>query len=152
MKTSCFIWSFLIFEGKRCITAVCWPVMCFWQGCWSSSWDSLPSSTVGSMLLLRCFDLPTECFTRYLFYPRFKIWIKSSLCSVFDFDYTLQDWWNSTSFANYYRTWNVVVHDWLYYYVYRDFLRVSGSSVDAAETVKAHKVFISLQLVQKCLK
>lgn len=71
---------------------------------------------------------------------------------MFDFDYSLQDWWNSTSFANYYRTWNVVVHDWLYYYVYRDFLWVSGSSVDAAETVKAHKVFISLQLVQICLK
>ncbi|XP_062920072.1 sterol O-acyltransferase 1-like [Mobula hypostoma] len=33
-----------------------------------------------------------------------------------------KDWWNSTSFANYYRTWNVVVHDWLYYYAYRDFL------------------------------
>lgn len=37
----------------------------------------------------------------------------------------LQDWWNSTSFANYYRTWNVVVHDWLFYYGYRDFLWVS---------------------------
>ncbi|KAM4796067.1 sterol O-acyltransferase 2 [Rhinophrynus dorsalis] len=33
-----------------------------------------------------------------------------------------KDWWNSTSFSNYYRTWNVVVHDWLYYYVYRDLL------------------------------
>ncbi|XP_033476862.1 sterol O-acyltransferase 1 [Epinephelus lanceolatus] len=36
-----------------------------------------------------------------------------------------KDWWNSTSFANYYRTWNVVVHDWLYYYVYRDLLWMS---------------------------
>ncbi|XP_048110223.1 sterol O-acyltransferase 2 isoform X2 [Alosa alosa] len=36
-----------------------------------------------------------------------------------------QDWWNSTSFANYYRTWNIVVHDWLYYYGYRDFLVLS---------------------------
>ncbi|XP_062419642.1 sterol O-acyltransferase 1 isoform X1 [Pungitius pungitius] len=36
-----------------------------------------------------------------------------------------KDWWNSTSFANYYRTWNVVVHNWLYYYVYRDFLWIS---------------------------
>uniref|UniRef100_A0A8C2VWN1 Sterol O-acyltransferase 1 n=1 Tax=Chinchilla lanigera TaxID=34839 RepID=A0A8C2VWN1_CHILA len=27
-----------------------------------------------------------------------------------------KDWWNSTSYSNYYRTWNVVVHDWLYYY------------------------------------
>lgn len=33
-----------------------------------------------------------------------------------------KDWWNSTSFSNYYRTWNVVVHDWLYYYVYKDLL------------------------------
>lgn len=35
-----------------------------------------------------------------------------------------QDWWNSTSFSNYYRTWNVVVHDWLYTYVYKDVCRV----------------------------
>lgn len=33
-----------------------------------------------------------------------------------------KDWWNSTSFSNYYRTWNVVVHDWLYCYVYQDLL------------------------------
>ncbi|XP_028817244.1 sterol O-acyltransferase 1 isoform X2 [Denticeps clupeoides] len=37
-----------------------------------------------------------------------------------------KDWWNSTSFANYYRTWNVVVHDWLYYYVYKDYLLMTG--------------------------
>ncbi|KAM9761677.1 sterol O-acyltransferase 1 isoform 2-T2 [Menidia menidia] len=43
-----------------------------------------------------------------------------------------KDWWNSTSFANYYRTWNVVVHDWLYYYVYRDFLWVSEKRFRAA--------------------
>lgn len=43
-----------------------------------------------------------------------------------------KDWWNSTSFANYYRTWNVVVHDWLYYYVYQDFLWMSGKRFRAA--------------------
>ncbi|XP_032148793.1 sterol O-acyltransferase 2 isoform X2 [Sapajus apella] len=37
-----------------------------------------------------------------------------------------RDWWNSTSFSNYYRTWNVVVHDWLYSYVYQDALRLLG--------------------------
>ncbi|XP_074081938.1 sterol O-acyltransferase 2 isoform X2 [Macrotis lagotis] len=37
-----------------------------------------------------------------------------------------RDWWNSTSFSNYYRTWNVVVHDWLYSYVYQDGLRILG--------------------------
>uniref|UniRef100_A0A6J0TGT9 O-acyltransferase n=1 Tax=Pogona vitticeps TaxID=103695 RepID=A0A6J0TGT9_9SAUR len=43
-----------------------------------------------------------------------------------------KDWWNSTSFANFYRTWNVVVHDWLYYYVYRDFLWFFGKKFKAA--------------------
>ncbi|CAH2224787.1 sterol O-acyltransferase 2 [Pelobates cultripes] len=33
-----------------------------------------------------------------------------------------KDWWNSKSFSNYYRTWNVVIYDWLYYYVYQDIL------------------------------
>ncbi|XP_077574025.1 sterol O-acyltransferase 1 [Stigmatopora nigra] len=42
------------------------------------------------------------------------------------------DWWNSTSFANYYRTWNVVVHDWLFHYVYRDFLLISQKRFRAA--------------------
>ncbi|XP_046390291.1 sterol O-acyltransferase 1-like [Ischnura elegans] len=31
-----------------------------------------------------------------------------------------KDWWTSSTFAMYYRTWNVVVHDWLYTYVYKD--------------------------------
>ncbi|XP_016892039.1 sterol O-acyltransferase 1-like [Cynoglossus semilaevis] len=43
-----------------------------------------------------------------------------------------KDWWNSTSFANYYRTWNIVVHDWLYYYGYRDFLWLSNRRFRAA--------------------
>ncbi|TPP60803.1 Sterol O-acyltransferase [Fasciola gigantica] len=34
-----------------------------------------------------------------------------------------KDWWNSTAFSTWYRTWNVVVHDWLYIYLYRDVQR-----------------------------
>ncbi|KAH9282088.1 Sterol O-acyltransferase 1 [Echinococcus granulosus] len=37
-----------------------------------------------------------------------------------------KDWWNSITFSAYYRTWNVVVHDWLYTYVYRDVYAISG--------------------------
>ncbi|XP_066114718.1 sterol O-acyltransferase 2 [Saccopteryx bilineata] len=43
-----------------------------------------------------------------------------------------RDWWNSTSFSNYYRTWNVVVHDWLYSYVYQDGLWLLGSQARGA--------------------
>ncbi|KXJ84253.1 hypothetical protein RP20_CCG018882 [Aedes albopictus] len=31
-----------------------------------------------------------------------------------------RDWWNASSFAEYIRSWNVVVHDWLYTYIYKD--------------------------------
>ncbi len=37
-----------------------------------------------------------------------------------------KDWWNSVTFNAYYRTWNVVVHDWLYTYVYRDVYAMAG--------------------------
>ncbi|CAE1295207.1 SOAT [Acanthosepion pharaonis] len=37
-----------------------------------------------------------------------------------------KDWWNSTTFSNYYRTWNVVVHDWLYTYIYKDVYMILG--------------------------
>ncbi|XP_045409859.1 sterol O-acyltransferase 2 isoform X3 [Lemur catta] len=43
-----------------------------------------------------------------------------------------RDWWNSTSFSNYYRTWNVVVHDWLYSYVYQDGLWLLGGRARGA--------------------
>lgn len=42
------------------------------------------------------------------------------MSNVFCVPPALQDWWNSTSYARFYRTWNCVVHDWLYEYVYRD--------------------------------
>ena len=39
-----------------------------------------------------------------------------------------QDWWNSRQFARFYRTWNVIVHEWLYYYVFRDTMRLCQNS------------------------
>jgi sterol O-acyltransferase len=33
------------------------------------------------------------------------------------------DWWNSIEFGSYYRKWNIIVHDWLYYFIYLDTCR-----------------------------
>ena len=52
------------------------------------------------------------CFALYL--------VCSKLYSIVCLLLCRQDWWNSSTFANYYRTWNVVVHDWLYCYVYKE--------------------------------
>lgn len=35
-----------------------------------------------------------------------------------------EDWWTSTSYRTYYKEWNVVVHDWLYIYVYKDIYEI----------------------------
>lgn len=39
------------------------------------------------------------------------------------------DWWNSSEFGSYYRKWNIVVHEWLFYYVYGDTARFSLGQV-----------------------
>nr|XP_034176718.1 sterol O-acyltransferase 2 isoform X1 [Osmia lignaria] len=35
-----------------------------------------------------------------------------------------KDWWTSISYSAYYRTWNIVVHDWLYTYIYKDMYQI----------------------------
>ncbi|XP_026579283.1 sterol O-acyltransferase 2-like isoform X2 [Pseudonaja textilis] len=42
-----------------------------------------------------------------------------------------KDWWNSTAFSTFFRSWNVIVHDWLYYYIYQDFLWLIGERARA---------------------
>lgn len=34
------------------------------------------------------------------------------------------NWWDSKNMAEYYRNWNLIVHEWLYAYVYRDIAKV----------------------------
>ncbi|PAA69573.1 hypothetical protein BOX15_Mlig000667g4 [Macrostomum lignano] len=45
------------------------------------------------------------------------------------------DWWNATSFRTWYRTWNTVVHDWLYAYVYREICMLLGYEYRLLATV-----------------
>ena len=40
-----------------------------------------------------------------------------------------EDWWNSLEFGTYYRKWNIVVHEFLYYYVYMDLLKFLNGKV-----------------------
>ncbi|VDO40140.1 unnamed protein product [Brugia timori] len=38
----------------------------------------------------------------------------------------MANWWSSKSMAEYYRFWNIVVHEWLYAYIYRDISQMIG--------------------------
>ncbi|XP_066247777.1 sterol O-acyltransferase 1 [Euwallacea similis] len=46
-------------------------------------------------------------------------------------------WWTSTSYSEYFRTWNMIVGDWLYTYVYKDMYEyvLPGSKIVAKLTV-----------------
>ena len=71
--------------------------------------------------------------------------IRKSQLTVYDV-FTFKDWWNSNSFASYYRMWNVVVHDWLYAYIYRDALYLLG---DKYRSVAATGVFLISAVVHE---
>lgn len=62
-----------------------------------------------------------------------------------------QDWWTATDFRVYYRKWNVVVHDWLYTYVYKDlfehvFIGKRAAAAISVFTISAvfHEIIISI--------
>ncbi|XP_012254315.2 sterol O-acyltransferase 1 [Athalia rosae] len=48
-----------------------------------------------------------------------------------------KDWWNATSYSVYFRTWNIVIHDWLYSYIYKDMyeLVTRGNKIISTLTV-----------------
>jgi len=35
-----------------------------------------------------------------------------------------KDWWTSSTYVRYYQTWNGIVHDWLYTFIYKDFYEI----------------------------
>ncbi|XP_039312308.1 sterol O-acyltransferase 1 isoform X2 [Solenopsis invicta] len=56
-----------------------------------------------------------------------------------------KDWWNSTTYAQYYRTWNIVVHDWLYTYIYKDVYDIMARNRTLAATV----VFLTSAIIHE---
>lgn len=42
------------------------------------------------------------------------------------------DWWNVSNYGAYYRKWNIIVHEWLYYYVYNDSVRFTLGKISSS--------------------
>ena len=40
-----------------------------------------------------------------------------------------EDWWTCSNFEEYYRKWNLIVHEWIYYYLYSDLRRFTLGKV-----------------------
>ncbi|KAJ6657355.1 hypothetical protein lerEdw1_002522 [Lerista edwardsae] len=119
-----------------------------------------PFSLRGQVLCIFNSILPGVLIILLIFFALLHCWLNAfaeMLCfadrtfykhkCIFSFEYVphtpalpFQDWWNSRSFSNYYRTWNVVVHDWLYCYVYRDFFWLFGKRFRAAAMLSVFSI------------
>ena len=76
--------------------------------------------------ILSC-QLPGTLLLVIIFYGLLHCWL-NAFAEILRFADRMfyKDWWNSTNYSNYYRTWNVVVHDWLYTYIYKDLYYMLG--------------------------
>lgn len=76
--------------------------------------------------ILSC-HLPGTLLLLLIFYGLLHCWL-NAFAEMLKFADRMfyKDWWNSTNYSNYYRTWNVVVHDWLYTYIYKDLYYILG--------------------------
>lgn len=78
------------------------------------TWSSLAASVFRTML-------PASMMMLCSFYLMLHSWLNgwAEMLRFADRQF-YRDWWNAASFGEYFRTWNIVVHDYLYEYVYRD--------------------------------
>ncbi|PAV59723.1 hypothetical protein WR25_23705 [Diploscapter pachys] len=93
---------------------------------WLSSQDyrATPVSTIALSLFAGI--LPGIICLLCLFYGLLHCWLNifSELMYFGDRRF-YANWWESENMAEYYRNWNLVVHDWLYAYIFRDISNVS---------------------------
>ncbi|XP_035225433.1 sterol O-acyltransferase 1-like isoform X2 [Stegodyphus dumicola] len=89
-----------------------------------------------------------------VFYGMFHCWL-NAFAEMLRFGDRMfyDDWWNCTSFAKYYRSWNMVVYDWLYSYIYRDMYTLLGQSrVGAMLVVFMISAIIHEYILAMCFK
>ncbi|CAJ0583601.1 unnamed protein product, partial [Mesorhabditis spiculigera] len=116
-------WKKAAFHGLHCLILIEFVNLVFTQ--WvepALSTVSYPNTTFTESLL-RLFSsiLPGIVCLVTLFYGLLHSWLNmfSEILTYADRHF-YDNWWNSNNMAEYYRNWNLVVHDWLYNYVYRD--------------------------------
>lgn len=110
-----------------------------------------PLSHVPSRAILHWLSLcfpSTVCFL-LLFFCVLHCWLNAwaELLKFGDRQF-YSDWWNCDSFADYYRKWNGVVHDWIRLYLYTDILRVLNfifsKNHNCNQTTKSHRIIASI--------
>ncbi|GMR34032.1 hypothetical protein PMAYCL1PPCAC_04227, partial [Pristionchus mayeri] len=92
-----------------------------------SSWDPAKVPLSENIIALFTFIPAGMICLICLFYGLLHSWLNlfSELMQFADREF-YANWWNSQNMAEYYRNWNLVVHDWLYAYIYKDVAQLIG--------------------------
>ncbi|KAG8222236.1 hypothetical protein J437_LFUL001434, partial [Ladona fulva] len=102
-------------------------------------WDEKVTS-VRVLALFFCLLFPSLILLIFGFYLFFHSWM-NAFAELLRFGDRMfyQDWWTTTSFQAYYRSWNVVVHDWIFEYMYSDMTNAFSSSFNNNKTTQTTK-------------
>ncbi|KAK5971583.1 O-acyltransferase [Trichostrongylus colubriformis] len=94
---------------------------------WLDSQDYTTLSLSNIVLSLFAGIVPGIICLVSLFYGLLHSWLNgfAELMRFGDRQFYM-NWWHADNMAEYYRNWNLVVHDWLYAYVYRDVSKLIG--------------------------
>ncbi|XP_071446044.1 sterol O-acyltransferase 1-like [Hetaerina americana] len=95
----------------------------FLHGHLLSFWDE-PLSFHRILALFFRSLFPGLMFLILCFYVFFHAWM-NAWAEILRFGDRLfyKDWWTTTTFSDYYRSWNLIVHDWIYEYLYLDMVK-----------------------------
>ncbi|CAH8638194.1 unnamed protein product [Heterobilharzia americana] len=141
-RTPCIRWYFVFSNFIQVIVCLIFSYYIFLRFCF------LPFSQLGKfselsfkkyILTSTACILPGGLLMLIAFYSFLHSWL-NAFAEMLRFGDRLfyKDWWNATTFSVWYRTWNVIVHDWLYTYVYRDIQILLGNQ---SRTLAATVVF-----------
>uniref|UniRef100_A0A915M6Z2 Ribosomal RNA-processing protein 40 n=1 Tax=Meloidogyne javanica TaxID=6303 RepID=A0A915M6Z2_MELJA len=84
------------------------------------------------------------CLFIGIFYGLLHSWLSMFAEAMYFADrYFYSNWWSSRNMAYYYRSWNLVVHEWLYTYIYRDISNLLGSTTFGNALAQMSVFFIS---------
>ncbi|XP_043501150.1 sterol O-acyltransferase 1 [Polistes fuscatus] len=126
-RTRCIRWKFVLWHYLE-VLLIIFYVAFIYERCFMPMYKKHGTKPIKKEELLANIintSLPGILFFLCGFYCLLHAWLNACAELLRFADRMFyKDWWNSSSYSVYYRTWNVVVHDWLYAYVYKDVFEI----------------------------
>lgn len=156
-RTNKIRWNFVISNFTQTFCCFLFAYYLFVRFCFSqfSTFGKFPKYTLEEFIIAcSACTLPGGFMLLLLFYGYLHSWL-NAFAEMLRFGDRLfyKDWWNCTSFSTWYRTWNVVVHDWLYTYIYSDIQLITSNYSKALSativfwlSAAVHEYVISISL------